>query len=112
MSLKGDLSKYEPSFGKRTVALGRNADAYQIIQKVQGNRKSAAIFNTNGHIAQIMFNGKDDRELLYDILSYLSQKFKKMSISNIPITENELINELLNAGFKILVNQYEILIEL
>ena len=107
----GDLSKYEPSFNNRIIALRRNVDGYQIAYVENKDRKVSVIFNERGGISQIMFNGTRDSGLLRCILTYLSRDFETLRISNIPITETELIDELLKMGFTILVNQYEMLIE-
>ena len=110
---KEELSKYEPSFGNRIAALHRNIKDYQIAYVQAENKKSAAaVFNRQGKISQIMWDGTDSSDLLYAVITHLSQNFDKLSISNIPIAETELISELLNIGFKILVNQYEMCIEL
>ena len=59
-----------------------------------------------------MFNGLDDNDLLFAVFTYLSRNFEKLSISNIPINEDDLISELKNIGFEILINQYEMCIKL
>ena len=108
-----ELSVYEPSWSNRLVSLHRNIDDYQVAYIEGGKRKVAAIFNKwSGGIPQIMFNGIDDKDLLRAVFICLSQKFDSLSISNIPSTETELINELLNIGFKVLVEQYEMKIDL
>jgi len=110
---KSELSVYEPSWSNRVVALHRNIDDYQVAYIEDGSRKVAAIFNKwSGGIPQIMFNGIDDKDLLRAVFTCLSQKFDSLSISNIPSTETELISELLNIGFKVLVEQYEMKIDL
>ena len=107
-----ELSKYKPSYSNRVSALRRNADDYQIAYIMSESRKSAVVFSTEGAIQQVMFNGADDCDLLRAVLTRLSQNFETLQISNIPVTETELIDELQNIGFGILVNQYEISIEL
>jgi len=109
---KRELSKYEPSFGNHIAALHRNIDDYQVAYAEAVNRKSAVIFSTQGLVPQIMFNGADDNALLCSVFKHLLQCFENVRISNIPITEAKLINELLHIGFKVLVNQYEMCIEL
>ena len=105
-----DLSKYEPSFSNRIIALRRNVDSYQIAYIE--NEKAAVIFNKQGGISQIQYDGEKDNERLKAILAYLSQKFDCLRISNIPISETELINTLRKLGFHTLVNQYEMCVEL
>jgi len=104
---KEELSKYEPSFGNRIVALHQNIDDFQVAYIEAENRNAAAIFSSQGGIPQVMFNGANDNDLLRAIFTYLSRNFENLRISNIPITETELISELLAIGFKIQVNQYE-----
>ena len=109
---KENLSKYAPSFGNRMVALHRNIDNYNIAYVECNNRKASVIFSKGGGISQIMYDGSKDSDLLRNILIYLSQQFEMLRISNVPITERELIDDLLNMGLEILVNQYEMCIEL
>jgi GNAT superfamily N-acetyltransferase len=109
---KEEISVYEPSFGNRVTSLYRNIDDYQVANAKMGRRITAAIFSKQGSIRQILYKGEADRDLLRAVLTYLSQNYEKLSISNIPVTETELISELLNVGFKVLVNQYEMCIEL
>jgi ribosomal protein S18 acetylase RimI-like enzyme len=109
---KEELSIYEPSFGNRISALHRNIKDYQVAYIEVGDRKLAAVFNTHGRIHQIMFNGPNDNDLLCAVFTHLSRIFEELRISNIPISENCLIEQLLKIGFRIMVNQYEICIEL
>ena len=109
---KEDLSKYDPSFGNRVIALNRNVDSYQIAYIENEKRKTSVIFNERGGISQIKFDRVRDRDLLKGILAYLSRDFEVLRISNIPVTETDLVDELLKMDFNILVNQYEMLIEL
>ena len=109
---KENVSKYEPSFGNRIVALHRNIDSYQIAYIEDQDRNVSVIFSENGGVSQLRFGGAQDSDLLRCILTCLSRNFETLRISNIPITETELIDELLKMGFYNLVNQYELLIEL
>ena len=109
---KEELCKYEPSFANRVACLYRDAGNYQVAYIEAENKKSAAVFSRQGVITQIMWGGVGGSELLRAVLTYLSQNFESLRISNIPVTETELISELLTIGFKILVNQYEMCIEL
>ena len=111
-NLINDLSKYEPSFNNRIVAMCRDNKNYQIACAEKDNKKSAVVFNKNGSILQILFEGKNDSDLLYTVLTHLSGNFEKLRISNIPVTETILISELLKMGFNNILNQYEMLIEL
>jgi ribosomal protein S18 acetylase RimI-like enzyme len=108
---KEELSEYEPSFSNRVAALHRNIADYLVAYAEADNRKTAAIFNQQGLIPQIMLNGADDFPLLHSVLMYLSRHFETLRIPNIPLTESILISELLKIGFEILVNQYEMCIE-
>ena len=107
-----DIALYEPSFGNRISALRRNLGDHRVAYTGSEKDKTAAIFNTQGIVLQIMYNGTCDRALLFSVLAYLSQKFEELRISNIPVTERGLIDDLLKIGFKILVRQYEMCIEL
>ena len=97
-------------YSNRIIALRRNIDDYQIAYIE--NEKTAVIFNKQGGISQVQFNGEKDNKRLKAILAYLSQKFDCLRISNIPISETELINTLYKMGFHTLVNQYEMCVEL
>lgn len=109
---KETLSKYEPSFGNQIVALHRSINDYQVVYAEAENRKAAAIYSKDGRIPQLLFNGADDKDLLRAVVTHLSRNFESLKISNIPISEIELINELIVIGFEVLVNQYEMCIEL
>ena len=103
-----EICLYEPSFSNRVTAMRRNEDDY----KVALLDKTSVVFNTQGRITQILYRGAEDKEALGSILSYLSQKFKGLEISNIPSTETDLIKELLGLGFNTIVEQYEMSFEL
>ena len=70
------------------------------------------IFSKQGGIPQILWNSKENNGSLFAVLKYLSGQFEELRISNIPIIETQLTENLLNFGFKGLVNQYEMCIEL
>jgi len=107
-----EICLYEPSFSNRVSAMLRNADDYQVASLEIANSKSAAVFNTQGRVTQIQYRGAEDKTALIGIMAYISQKFKELEISNIPVTETGLIKDLLNIGFKIIVDQYEMSFEL
>jgi len=109
---KKEFSNYEPSFGNRIVSLHRDIESYQVAYIESKNKNVSVIFSNQGRIPQIKFDGPDDIDLLHAVFSYLSRNFENLKISNIPVDESELIKELLNIGFSILVNQYEMCIEL
>jgi ribosomal protein S18 acetylase RimI-like enzyme len=109
----GELSYYKPSFGNRTQALLRNADDYRVAGAETGGGKAAAVYScSRGRVMQIMYGGKDDNESLLAVMSFLSENCQEFQVSNIPITESGLIQELLRIGFRVSVNQYEMCIEL
>ncbi|MCL2065786.1 MAG: GNAT family N-acetyltransferase [Candidatus Cloacimonetes bacterium] len=111
-SMKTELAIYEPSFANRISALNRNIDNYQIAFAGADKEKSAVIFNKQGVIPQILWISKESNDSLFAVFKYLSGQFEKLRISNIPITETQLIENLLIFGFKVLVNQYEMSIKL
>ena len=107
-SHKDELAYYDPSFGNRIVGLCRDYDNYQVLEA----ENVAVIISKQGRISQIRYAGTDETEQLCSILTYLSQKFDNLSISNIPITEISLIHALLQNNFRVKLNQYEMSMEL
>lgn len=103
---------YDPSFANRVSALSRNADDYNVVSLEGKNGQAAAVYSSTGRIAQILMEGDDGCVSLAAILAYLSQSFEIIQVSNIPVAETGLIETLLKIGFKIVVNQYEMCIEL
>lgn len=99
-----EITEYYPSFSNRMSSLRRNIDDYYVAFAGE----SAAIFNTKGRIPQVV----DKSGSLNAVLAYLSRNFKELEISNIPDSEKTLISELKNTGFKVLIKQYEMCIEL
>ncbi|MCL2063893.1 MAG: GNAT family N-acetyltransferase [Candidatus Cloacimonetes bacterium] len=111
MNVQNEISQYEPSIANRIIALSRNINHFQIAFVEIEGQKISVVFNQEGGIPQIKWNACNNSNILCFILKHIIQKYKKLRVSNIPITETNLINELLNMGFKILVNQYEMCIE-
>ena len=111
MNVQYEIAQYEPSFANRIVALSRNINHFQIAYVDFEGQNISVVFNQEGGISQIKWDGRYNGNILYFILKHLAQNFNKLRVSNIPITEKNLINALLNMGFKILVNQYEMCIE-
>ncbi|MDL2289396.1 GNAT family N-acetyltransferase [Clostridia bacterium OttesenSCG-928-F22] len=109
---KEELAQYELTFANRIAALHRNIEAYQVACAKAHGKKAAVIFRNGGSIPQIMWDGAGSKELLGAVFLYLSRNLESMNINNIPVTEFELIKELRSIGFTVLVNQYEMCIEL
>jgi len=99
-----EICLYEPSFSNRVSAMRRNVDDYQVAL-VGG--KPVVVFNTQGRITQVLYRNPDDKAALGAAMSYLSQNFRVLEISNIPTTETELIGALTEIGFNVLIEQYE-----
>jgi len=107
-----ELSTYDLSFSNRMSALHRNIDDYKVASAETEKGRSSVVFSASGRIPQIMYSGPEDNASLRTVMAYLSRDFKVLEIINIPVTETELLGELLDMGFQVLVDQYEMCIEL
>jgi len=103
-----EISSYVPSFRNQMYALRRNADDYNVAYA----GGTMAVYNTIGRITQIIDRERDEGASLRAVLSYLSNEFDKLEIADIPVTETMLIAELVKTGFTVLLNQFEMSIEL